>query len=705
MIRRQRNRTRVCRQEKLSLKSQIVWCTLSPLTLNNNREQMKNNNRLSHANSPYLKQHANNPVEWYPWCDDAFLKARQENKPILLSIGYSACHWCHVMAHESFEDQATADIMNQFFVNIKVDREEHPDLDKVYQTAHYFLTRRNGGWPLTLFLTPDDLTPFFSGTYFPREAKYQLPAFKEILQTIHDIHHKNLSDIKEQNQALLSALNTPVPSSSIALTENALQTGIQMLREDFDEIHGGFGDAPKFPNPSKLEYLLYSSLQISQKTLTRMAEGGIYDQLGGGFYRYSVDAAWRIPHFEKMLYDNAQLLMLYALAGKQSNEPLFLQCANETAEWLITTMQAPDGGFYSSIDADSEGQEGKFYLWQKSVVESLLTNEEYDVIELYYGFDQPANFEQQWHLYIANSLDSIAKQLKIKREDALTLFLSAKQKLAAAREQHCHPEVDRKILTAWNSLAIKALALASDVLAEPRYLQAAQHALASLRKFAWREGQLYVCTRSNITGYLDDYAFLLDALLTLLQIEWRTDLLHFAQEIADTLIAQFTDHATGGFYFTAENQEKVIFRPKSLMDEAIPSGNGVATHALLVLGHLLGESRYLTAAENSLKSAAIALNKYPAEHCSLLLTLKEYFRPSEQIVIRGKLADMSEWIAYCKKEPGRYVFAIPDFETNLPALLATRSSQDNTCAYICKGFECRSVVRSFAELQESLSGT
>lgn len=571
-------------------------------------------NKLINESSPYLKQHANNPVDWYPWGEEALQRARKENKPILLSIGYAACHWCHVMAHESFEDNATAELMNKLFINIKVDKEERPDLDKIYQATHYILTQQGGGWPLNVFLTPNDLMPFFSGTYFPATAKYQLPDFKEVLQNLANIFQERQTDIQKQHAELKKILNPPPPIiSDVRLNAQPIQHALQVLQRKYDSVHGGFGGAPKFPQPSRLAFLLQHQPLLAEESLLRMAAGGINDQLGGGFYRYSVDAAWRIPHFEKMLYDNAQLLFLYVSAFRQTQQPEFADIARQIANWVTTSMQSPQGGYYSSMDADSEGHEGKYYVWDKTEVKSLLTDDEYSILEKYYGFNQPANFEHHWHLYLDQPL----------KTHEFALWSSAKQKLLAERKKRIPPALDTKILTATNSLMIKGMFAAGYELHEPAFIDSAQRALTYIQKNLWKNRRL-LASDSGLMAYLDDYAFLMDALLTSQQINWQTETEDFLLVLADTLLTYFSDNTSGGFYFTAKDHEQLLYRPKSFMDEAIPSGNAVAARCLLALDHSLKKPQYHDAAKKIIQAAWPMLTQYPAEHCELLLALEIY---------------------------------------------------------------------------------
>jgi uncharacterized protein YyaL (SSP411 family) len=577
-------------------------------------------NNLIEETSPYLLQHAHNPVDWFPWGDVAIAKAIREDKPILLSIGYAACHWCHVMAHESFEDQETADLMNELFVNIKVDREERPDLDKIYQTTHALLTQRSGGWPLTVFLSANTLTPFFSGTYFPLHAHNQMPPFKDVLLKIDEIYRLRQDDVIKQNESLQNVLQktTAAPLEAVQLNDEPLHTARLSLQDTFDPIHGGFGDAPKFPHPIMLEFLMQEKSPMVLKTLLCMAEGGLYDQLRGGFFRYSVDVRWEIPHFEKMLYDNAQLLFLYSLASREFEEPYFADVATETAQWVIAEMQAPEGGYYSSLDADSEGHEGKFYVWNKSQIETILTGEEYQMAKIYFGLDAPGNFDDQWHLHIVEAL---------KTPQEKKMLASAKQKLLSSREQRSRPHRDEKILTAWNALMIKGMLVAGNILDKPEFTASANKALHFIKTNLWNNGQLassFKDARVKFPGYLDDYAYLLDALMTAMSISDDEKLLEFAKQIADAMLQHFFDSENGGLFFTPAHHEKLLYRPKTMMDESIPAGNGVAVRALLALARVSGNQEYAQAAEKTLLLAWPLLANYPAEHASVLLGLKDF---------------------------------------------------------------------------------
>ncbi len=557
-------------------------------------------NRLAEATSPYLLQHAANPVHWQPWDEQALTSARIEGKPILLSIGYSACHWCHVMAHESFEDPAVAEVMNRLFVNIKVDREERPDLDHIYQAAHQMLTGRPGGWPLTLFMTPDG-TPFFAGTYFPKTPRLGLPSFPELCERIADIHRNRAADIAEQNLSLREALaaTLPRPSGEDTLDSRPVEANLALLIDSFDRRFGGFGAAPKFPHATDLAFLLRHAdddraRHAALTTLTRMAEGGLYDQLGGGFYRYSVDERWEIPHFEKMLYDNALLIGVYSDAWALTGEPLFARVAEDTVAWSMREMQVADGAFASSLDADSQGEEGRYYLWQPDEVRARLTADEWHVAARHWGLDGPANFEnERWHLRVALAT----------APGESALLASARAKLLLHREQRVHPGCDDKVLTAWNALMIEGLAHAARIFDRSDWRLAARRALTFVRTTLWRDGRLLATWRdgkAHLPAYLDDHAFLLAALIEMLQADRRADDLEFAQTVAETLLRHFEDRHAGGFHFTADDHETLIHRSKPAHDNATPAGNAVAARALQHLGRLIGDTRYLQSAERTL---------------------------------------------------------------------------------------------------------
>jgi uncharacterized protein YyaL (SSP411 family) len=682
-------------------------------------------NRLARETSPYLQQHAGNPVDWYPWGEEAFRVAREQGRPVLLSIGYSACHWCHVMAHESFEDPEVAAEMNRHFVNVKVDREERPDLDHVYQTAHHMLTGRSGGWPLTLALTPEG-TPFFAGTYFPKLPRYGMPGFRDLLGRIADVYRNQRTEIGKQNEALVAGLaqTLPEPVGNVEPKRAPVDAAVRELAQIFDDVHGGLGGAPKFPHPYELAYCLRRhaldggeiALAIVRLTLTRMAEGGIYDQLGGGFCRYSVDAQWTIPHFEKMLYDNAPLLALYADAWAVTQDPLFERVARGTAAWTMREMQSPEGGYYSSLDADSEHEEGKFYVWTPDEVRALLQLDEYRVAAMHYGLDAPANFEgRHWHLRVAKPLPAVAKQLTLPLADCERLLASARAKLYAARERRVHPGRDEKILTSWNALMVKGMVRAARRFDESAWLASARHALDFIRRTLWREATgtdrarllaTYKDGTAHLNAYLDDHAFLLDALLEVMQADFRTEDLAFARALADTLLAQFEDREHGGFFFVSHDHERLIHRAKTGHDNATPSGNGVAALALQRLGHLAGEPRYLAAAERTIRLYYPALEPRASAFVSLLTALEEWLQPPRIAVLRGAPALTASWQCELARtyRPDLLALAVAPATQRLPAVLDKPAPASAAAAqgWVCRGTACLPPVTSIGALQAVL---
>ena len=665
-------------------------------------------NALVHETSPYLLQHSENPVDWHPWGDAAFRLAREQNKPILLSIGYSACHWCHVMAHESFEDPHIATIMNEHFINIKVDREERPDIDQIYQTAHSLMSQRSGGWPLTVFLTPNQ-APYYTGTYFPKAARYQLPGFGDLVPRVAAFFHEKKSELASQNAQVLEALQRTVPLSSSTITTNpeTLLTGFEQLKQHFDFEHGGFGSAPKFPNPSDIAYLMRAGFSgnkeaeaMALQMLDSMAAGGIYDQIGGGFCRYSVDERWAIPHFEKMLYDNGQLLGLYADGYQISQNPRYKIIIEETVEWLKREMLSPEGAFYSSLDADSldahgHSEEGAFYVWQTDEVQALLTPQEFAVVLRCLGLDRAANFESvAWHVFNAAE----------PQDDEIPLFHSAKNKLFKARENRSRPGRDDKILVSWNALMIKGLAKAGRVLQANEYIKLAQHAVDFIQANMFKDSRLLATAKANIEGiykahlnaYLDDHAFLLDALIELMQAEYRVEDMTLAQDLAEALLEEFEDltHSNaGGFFFTGHHHEALILRTKQAFDNATPSGNGVAVMALQRLGHILGEPRYLQSVERALQAFDGVMNRNPAACANLMHAFEEYINPPTMLILRGDALEIARWQSVITQlyQPHLIVINPPLHLTNLPTTL-NRTVKKNVNAWICSGVECLPVL-------------
>ena len=676
-------------------------------------------NRLSSETSPYLLQHANNPVHWYPWGEEALNLAKKENKPILLSIGYSACHWCHVMAHESFEDDETAEIMNQHYINIKIDREERPDLDKIYQTAHSILTERAGGWPLTVFIDPNDHLPIFAGTYFPKLPRGGMPTFSNVLLGIQDSWLNRQEDIKQQSNSLkdvykrIAAQDT---QSDVALNAIPLDTARKQSEQQFDSKHGGYSSAPKFPHPAIIERALLfwaktkSNLNPDPRilhtalfSLEKMCSGGIFDHLGGGFCRYSTDEKWMIPHFEKMLYDNGPLLWLNTQAWCLTKNPVYLEAVTETADWVMREMQSPNGGYYSALDADSEGVEGKFFIWTPDEIKHLLKPEHYEIFEQRFGLNKPANFEGHWHLHAYQPYNALSEQHDIAIETLREQLSNDRLQLFNAREKRIHPGLDDKILTSWNALMIKGLAHAGLKLGHEHYIVSATKATQFLKDNCWKNGALLATHKdgkSHLNAYLDDYAFLLSALIELLQSQWDNELLDWATQIADALIEKFEDTETGGFYFTSHDHETLIQRSKTYNDEAIPSGNGVATLSLIQLGYLLSEPRYIDAAERCLKAAWSSLSHAAISHCSMLNALDAFLNPPNILIIRSHTQDNQPWRDSLRNKylPFTLVFDIP---TNIEPHknLADKTAAETTLAYPCRGYQCQKPLNTDEQLQ------
>jgi uncharacterized protein YyaL (SSP411 family) len=655
-------------------------------------------NKLQGETSPYLQQHAANPVHWFPWGPEALERARAEDRPILLSIGYSACHWCHVMAHESFEDPGVAEVMNRHFVNVKVDREERPDLDQIYQTAHQMLARRTGGWPLTMFLAPDG-TPFFGGTYFPKEPRYGLPGFAEVCERVGAVWREKRAEIAEQNSEVLKALARTLPQRSAGVNEldaAPVHALLDTLRANFDARFGGFGSAPKFPHPTDLELCLRKGeAEIALTTLQRMCRGGIYDQLGGGFCRYSVDAEWMIPHFEKMLYDNGPLLGLLADAWLLSGDALYKECAAATAGWIMREMQSPEGGYYSSLDADSEHEEGKFYVWSREEVEQYLTEEEYLAFAGRYGLDRAPNFENRhWHLYLAKEVES-------------PVLETAKQKLLAAREKRVRPGRDEKVLVSWNALAIRGMARAGRAFGNDAWIASARRALAFIGSTMWRNRRLaatYKDGRAHLSAYLDDYALLIAALLELAQDRFSVEELGFAIELADVLLEQFEDGTEGGFFFTAREHEQLIHRPKPGHDHATPSGNAVAAWVLGRLHALTGEPRYAAAAARTLELFYPAMREHPGGFAMMAIALNEHLAQPKTLILRGRPDSVQAWAAQLARDylPDALVLGVPDGVPGLPALLDKPARAGDVSGWLCRGVSCLEPSSDLVHLRQVL---
>jgi len=664
-------------------------------------------NRLAQETSPYLQQHAGNPVDWYPWGPEALRRAREEHKPVLLSVGYSACHWCHVMAHESFEDQEVAALMNRLFVNVKVDREERPDLDQIYQAAHQMLAQRPGGWPLTMFLSPDG-TPFYGGTYFPKTARYGMPGFSELLERIAAIWREKQIEIAQQNEQVSGAFARMLPQSAAhrsSFDDAPVRAALENLRASFDARLGGFGAAPKFPHPTDLELCLRAyaksgdraALEMARTTLARMCDGGIYDQLGGGFCRYSVDAQWMIPHFEKMLYDNGPLLGLLADAWLATGEARFAQCAEQTAGWMAREMQSPEGGYYSSLDADSEHEEGKFYVWTREEVQARLSAEEYALVAPHYGLDRGPNFEERhWHLHVSKPLAPGTEPL----------LASARAKLLAARDQRVRPGRDEKVLVSWNALAMRGMAHAGRVFGRADWIDSARRALEFIRTRMWRGGRLvatYKDGKAHLNAYLDDYAFLLAALLELLQARFAAADLEFAEALAEVMLEQFEDQEAGGFFFTSRDHETLIHRPKPGHDNATPSGNAVAAWGLGRLAALTGDDRYRRAAERTIEMFYPTMRQYPGGFGAMAIALEEVIAPPAVLVLRGEAAALEQWAAELAREllPDTTVLAIPNGAPALPPVLDKPARPEPVNGWLCRGVTCLEPLADLTELKDA----
>jgi hypothetical protein len=607
--------------------------------------------------------------------------------------------------------------MNELFVNIKVDREERPDLDRIYQLAHQMLIQRGGGWPLTMFLSPIDHRPFFGGTYFPKESRYGMPAFTDLLHRVAEFYSTRAQDIAQQSEALKQAfdeISPPPADPSTALTDEPIVVARELLAREFDSRFGGFGSAPKFPHPANIEFLLRTwrasagqdepdlhALYMATLTLTRMCEGGIYDQLGGGFARYSVDEFWMIPHFEKMLYDNGQLLTNLAHAAVATGDSLFARAASETSDWLMRDMQSPNGGYWSTLDADSEGHEGRFYVWDPDEVRGHLDSEEFEVFARRFGLDQPANFEGRWHLHVYRAVADIAQELGISESEVQTRLDRARAKLLQVRNQRIWPGRDEKILTSWNGLAIAGMSVAARALRRKELIDSASRAVDFIRTHLWRDGRLLAVSkdgRSRFPAYLDDYAFLLDGLLELLQTRWRSEDLTFANELARTLLRHFEDKEHGGFFFTADDHETLMHRSRTFSDEAVPSGNAIAAKVLTRLGLLLGDTTYLDTAARTLRASWPQLERYPHGHAAMLVALEEHLDPPQIVIIRGEEA--VAWQRELDKlyAPRRMTFAIPADAPDLPSALAEKKPMEDTVAYVCTGMTCSPPIRTMEAL-------
>jgi uncharacterized protein len=605
-------------------------------------------NRLADALSPYLAQHADNPVDWYPWGQEAFEKSSKEDKPIFLSIGYAACHWCHVMEHESFEDERIAAILNEHFVSIKVDREERPDVDDIYMEAVQTMTG-SGGWPLSVFLTPDR-KPFYGGTYFPPQRRGPMPGFEEILRAVHDAWENRREDTLEQAKSLTAVLQSdnlaaPEGATDVSQLEPFLTGAAQSLGRTFDPVWGGFGGAPKFPRPSDFGLLLRHwyrtgnghSLHMVTTTLDRMADGGMYDHVGGGFHRYSTDGQWLVPHFEKMLYDNAQLARAYVEAWQITDEERYQQIARETLDYVLRDMRHPDGGFYSSEDADSEGEEGLFYTWTPDELVAALGQEQADTFIRAYGITEQGNFEGRSIAHLPRPLAVTAEQLERDQEGLKQELCQSREQLLDVRAKRTRPLRDEKILVGWNGLMIDGFALAGAAFEDEGYLKAGIEAAEYVdRQLRDEEGRLLHCRRdqqASHPAYLEDHAALANGLVSLYEATFDERWIDLAIAEADVLLSEFLDSDRGGFFLTSARHEKLIARKRDLLDNAIPSGSSVATMALLRLSKLCGRGDYLAAAEQTIEAATVVMQRAPQAASQILIGLDFLLGPTPEIVL------------------------------------------------------------------------
>jgi uncharacterized protein YyaL (SSP411 family) len=672
-------------------------------------------NRLASEKSPYLQQHAENPVDWYPWGEEALERARREDRPILVSIGYSACHWCHVMAHESFEDPRTADLMNRHFVNIKVDREERPDVDAIYMEAVQALTGQ-GGWPLNVFLTPD-ARPFFGGTYFPPQRRHGLPSWTEVLQGVAETYRTRRGDVVHNAEVVTRFIAEAQHQGGVQSDPGpeSLQTAYENVRRQFDMRNGGFGGAPKFPQPLGLEFVLRMVRRLHDQegrrfldlTLSRMAAGGMYDQLGGGFHRYSVDAVWLVPHFEKMLYDNALLARLYTYAYSATGHERYGQVAEETLDYLLRDLRSPEGAFYSAQDADSEGVEGKYYVWTPSELEAALGPEPAEVAARRYGVTASGNFEGATILTLASSTEGIARELGITEAEAIQAMEAARTRLLAARARRTAPGTDTKILAGWNGLAICALAEAGAALRRPDYLDVALRAMdfvLTRMRVGGRLVRSFQDGPSDTHGFLEDYAACTEACLALYEAALDVRYLDEATRLADEMIRSFWDGETGGFFDTSAEATSLVVRPRSLFDNPIPSGNSSACMALLRLHAVTGDDVYLDRAETIFRAGGELLARAPLGVPYLLCALDFHLAGAIQVAIVGDPAG-ADTRSLIEVVHGRYlpnaVLAVGTGDS--PALLAGRDPiGGRATAFVCEHFACNLPVTEPEELAAQL---
>ncbi len=678
-------------------------------------------NHLANETSPYLRQHADNPVDWYAWSDEALARAKAENKPILLSVGYSACHWCHVMAHESFEDETTAQMMNEWFINIKVDREERPDLDDIYMQAVQALTRGHGGWPMTVFLLPDG-RPFYGGTYFPHDPHPGMPAFQQVLEAVIDAYRTRREDVEKMADELTQGLQRDrlgIGGLASDLNVGLLDAAFENLKYNFDHTRGGSKGAPKFPQPMTLEFLLRTytrtgsqeALDHVKLTLRQMARGGIYDQIGGGFHRYSVDAVWLVPHFEKMLYDNAQLSRVYLHAWQVTHDPFFRTIAEEIYDYILREMTAPEGGFYSTTDADSEHEEGKFFIWTRQELQDLLGDDAHIAIE-YWGVTAHGNFEGSNILYVPNEDAVAAERLNLSAAELHSRLGAIKDKLYAARTQRVHPGLDDKILTAWNGLMLASLSEAARVFKRADYHDAAvrcgEFLLTQMLTSDGKLWRTYKDGHAHINGYLEDYAALIEAFLQLYQTTFDERWFDQARTLADSVLQRFRA-PDGGFFDTGDDHEVLIARPRELQDNATPAGSSLIARDLLELTAYTGNPDYSDAAHASLRLLTAALREYPQAFGEALNAADMLINGVAEIAIVGAPdSSATQALIDVAQQPYRpnviTALAAQDVESdaNIPLLNYRVMRGGVPTVYVCRNFACQMPVTEAGQVERLL---
>jgi len=668
-------------------------------------------NRLIDETSPYLLQHAHNPVDWYAWGDEAFERAKAEDKPVLVSIGYSACHWCHVMEHESFEDEAVAAIMNEHFVNIKVDMEERPDVDQIYMNFVQLTTGR-GGWPMNVFMTPDK-RPFFGGTYFPPSSRYGMASWQQILISIADAYRNKRDELENSANDMVGELRrlSVVDAAAGGLSTDLLDQAFSSFSRTFDTVNGGFGGAPKFPPAMSLEFLLRyhnrtgdeKALETVTHTLDKMACGGIYDQLGGGFHRYAVDAIWLVPHFEKMLYDNAQLIRVYLHAYQVTGDVFYKRIAIETLEYVRREMLDGSGGFYSTQDADSEGEEGKFFVWTPEEITEILGNDEGREFCTYFDVTAGGNFEGK------NILNLNHPFTASEAAPGSGKFDDSRAKLFAEREKRVKPNRDEKVLTAWNGLMLAAFADAAAVLANDEYLKVAKNNAEFILKQLQIEGRLLRTWKdgtAKLNGYIEDYANVADGLIVLYQVSGEVKYLVEAKRLAELMITEFWDEENGGFFFTSNDHEELIVRNKDLYDNATPSGNSVAADVLLRLAKLLGDEKYERFAVTVLRLVASQLKRYPQGFGRALSAMEFHLSSTKEIAVIGERGNEMECEILKKYLPDAVVVLSSDAQadsTVIPLLKDRGRIDDKATAYVCENYVCKRPLTNVAEIGEAVN--